>query len=293
MKLPKADDHEGHARGKVCVCRCACGCVGVCAHVCVLDCGHACAYVAYICLELIYSWLNYIISLFQMEEMSLPIDKRLIAKVEEYVAEGFHATPIVRALLQTYVKKELFPEDRCPSWTNRRYFPSVRNVANIIYGAKQKAMKGKFDQDNLMANMEDWKEEAPDDIFHLSPIDEEQKTGLLFIYQSSWQRKLLSRYGDELCLLDATYRTTKYSAPLFFLCVKTNVDYAVAGLFVSQYEDTATIASALEILHKWNPTWKPRYFMVDHYEAEMNAIENTFPGTCISTYLPTSLNVDG
>ena len=30
------------------------------------------------------------------------------------------------------------------------------------------------------------------------------ETSLLFVYQSDWQRRLLSRYGNELVLLNAT-----------------------------------------------------------------------------------------
>ena len=50
------------------------------------------------------------------------------------------------------------------------------------------------------------------------------ETSLLFVYQSDWQRRLLSRYGNELVLLDATYRTTRYALPLFFFVVRTNID---------------------------------------------------------------------
>ena len=41
--------------------------------------------------------------------------------------------------------------------------------------------------------------------------------GLLFVYQAQWQKRLLNRYGNELRLLDATCKTTKYCLPLYFL----------------------------------------------------------------------------
>lgn len=41
-----------------------------------------------------------------------------------------------------------------------------------------------------------------------------QHHNLLFCYQSKEQRRLLARYGT-MCLLDATYRTTRYALPLF------------------------------------------------------------------------------
>ena len=40
---------------------------------------------------------------------------------------------------------------------------------------------------------------------------------LLFVHQNAWQRQLLQRYGNDVCLLNATYKTTKYALPLFFL----------------------------------------------------------------------------
>ena len=42
----------------------------------------------------------------------------------------------------------------------------------------------------------------------------------------------LTRYGNTLILIDATYKSTKYSIPLFFLCVKTNVSYTVVAEFI-------------------------------------------------------------
>jgi len=72
--------------------------------------------------------------------------------------------------------------------------------------------------------------------------------GLLVVYQSQWQRRLLARYGS-MCLLDATYKTTRYSLPLFFLCtVRTDVDYAVAAVFVAESENSAIISEALELI---------------------------------------------
>ena len=51
--------------------------------------------------------------------------------------------------------------------------------------------------------------------------------GLLFVHQTNNQKRLLQRYGNELSLLDATYKTTKYTLALFFLVAKTNVNYQI------------------------------------------------------------------
>ena len=104
------------------------------------------------------------------------------------------------------------------------------------------------------------------------------KQSLLFLHQTTWQRRLLKKYGDHICLLDATYRTTRYSLPLFFLAVKTNVDYQVVGSFIIQHETTEAIAEALQTLKQWNESWKPQFFMTDLSEQEINAVEEIFPG---------------
>lgn len=104
------------------------------------------------------------------------------------------------------------------------------------------------------------------------------KTKLLFCYQTAWQRRLLHLYGQQMCLLDATYRTCRYSLPLFFLCVRTNVCYEVVGLFVSHSEKTEDIAEALQVFKDWNEGWHPSHFMVDFCEAEIGALEAEFPG---------------
>lgn len=109
--------------------------------------------------------------------------------------------------------------------------------------------------------------------------------GLLFVYQTQWQKRLLNRYGNELCLLDATYRTTKYCLPLYFLVVKTNIEYKVVSAFVTQSETTEAIKEALTVIIKWNPNWRPKHFMVDYAVEEILSVEQLFPGIEKSTIL--------
>ena len=71
--------------------------------------------------------------------------------------------------------------------------------------------------------------------------------------------------------------TTKYAIPLFFVCVHTNVGYEIVAKFHYQNEDNECIAEELNIIKSWNPTWKPKYFMVDYSMAEINAIKSEFP----------------
>ena len=86
----------------------------------------------------------------------------------------------------------------------------------------------------------------------------------------------MQKYGSTICLLDATYKTTKYVVPLFFVAVKTNVDYQVLGSFAIQDETANAIAEVLSMLKLWNPQWQPRCFMVDDSDEEILPTRQNF-----------------
>ena len=79
------------------------------------------------------------------------------------------------------------------------------------------------------------------------------------IWQQEWQRDLLLKYGNTISLIDATYKTTRYELPLFFVCVRTNVGYSVVAEFILESECTESICEALHILHSWNPELNPKF----------------------------------
>lgn len=53
--------------------------------------------------------------------------------------------------------------------------------------------------------------------------------------------------------------------------------YTAVADFVLQSETAEQISEALKILSSWNPKWQPPYFMTDFSEAEIEAIQGTFP----------------
>ena len=67
----------------------------------------------------------------------------------------------------------------------------------------------------------------------------------MFVYQSRYLARLLKKYGDEMCLLDSAYKTTRYALLLLFLVVKTNVDYQVVAAFLIKGETTENIITIL------------------------------------------------
>ena len=89
-----------------------------------------------------------------------------------------------------------------------------------------------------------------------------------------------------MVFMDATYKTTKYA-----LHTKSNVGYKVIAEFISQYEDSSSIAEALSVIQSWNPTWKPKYFMTDYCTCEIDAIEARFQSASIHLRLPPSASL--
>lgn len=233
----------------------------------------------------------------------MPIDDRVKAYIRQMVDDGINNVAEVRRHTESYVKRDLFAGQSLPSHLHRRYFPNKRDYSNIIRAARVARMHSHVDQEQLQAKMSEWQQLHPDDRFFFRPYVETETVdvssdvddnddddddvslsascrgrSLLVVYQSHWQRRLLARYGS-MCLLDATYKTTRYSLPLFFLCVRTNVDYAVAAVFVAQSENSAIISEALELIRSWNSDWHPSWFMVDFCEAEIQALESVFTGS--------------
>ena len=107
-----------------------------------------------------------------------------------------------------------------------------------------------------------FEEDEDEDEVKVSGITSKQK--LLFVHQAAWQKKLLAKSGNNICLLDATYRTTRYALPLFFIVVKTNVDYQVVASFAIQDETTSSIMEALSVVQSSNSSWNPHLFMTDN-----------------------------
>lgn len=228
--------------------------------------------------------------------MNQKIDKRIIDKIFELVGKGVTNIDEVKRSIADFVDKELFrgvPVDKRPRLSNRRYHPTKIDLRNHVSRAIAAQKYCKDDQESLRRKTEEWQAKSSSTKFFFRPHtnhteqseeDNEKNSeedppqqNFLFIHQEEWQQRLLQRYGSELVFMDATYKTTKYAIPLFFICVRTNVDYKVVAEFMIQNEDGQSISEALAILKSWNPLWQPKYFMVDFSTVEMGAIEEQFP----------------
>ena len=79
--------------------------------------------------------------------------------------------------------------------------------------------------------METDSEDEENDHAQVRNFNEERDGRFLFIYQYNDMKRIYRKYAPYLILPDATYRTTKYALPLYFLVVKTNVNYQVRPYF--------------------------------------------------------------
>ena len=95
-------------------------------------------------------------------------------------------------------------------------------------------------------------------------LGKSKRTPLLYVCQNGWQRRLYSRYGKNLTLLDAAYQTTRYALPFFFMVVKTNIDYQIVAIFVTENETEDSIQEALSMIKSWNKDVSPIYGMTDY-----------------------------
>ena len=64
-------------------------------------------------------------------------------------------------------------------------------------------------------------------VFSFKPSAEEndERVKFLFVYQADWMQRLLVLYGQEMCLMDATYRTCRYKYTLVLECTKVCLFY--------------------------------------------------------------------
>lgn len=167
------------------------------------------------------------------------MNKEVREKLYEMVGHGVTSVSEMRRHLKVYVDTQLFPSASKPSLTDAAYYPSDVTIRIHIYLAQLRLRYSKIDQENLMELVSQWQESYPKDNFDFmpatsnenQPMDEDNindvqcveqddedevfsqlitTTNFFFCHQSEFQRHLLYRYGNSLCLLHATYRTTKY-----------------------------------------------------------------------------------
>jgi len=220
--------------------------------------------------------------------MSQRVDPLVSKFVEEIVREGTTDVDTVQKLLKSKIALEL--KHSSPEGLDRAFNPTKSDIRNHIHFAMRAIELSKFDQENLQKKIDEEKSFASRKQYFRpfvksgdSDTSEDQQFSqrLLWVHQEDWQQRLCVKYGNTISLIDATYKTTKYDLPLFFVCVRTNVGYCVVAEFVVQDENAQQILEALNILREWNSEWNPPFFLCDYSEAEISALEQAFPGIIV------------
>ncbi len=228
------------------------------------------------------------------------IHPELITKIHELVSAGIVEAVEVQRLLRHHVYQYMCTSNP-PDPNDRAYHPVIDDIRNHISRAKQALQLSVIDQENALKKIEQWKGLSPGSKYFFRPYRAQPRVVLkqegldksldptlvtldetiLWVHQEPWQQELLLKYGNTISLMDATYKTTRYDLPLFFVSVRTNTGYCVVAEFIVQSESAAHIEEALQVLRTWNPKWDPSFFMTDHSEAEIAALEASFLGTTV------------
>ena len=185
----------------------------------------------------------------------------LIQKIHELVLAGVSESIEMKRHLKHYVLHCL-SEDGPPDPNDRSYYPTLGDIRNHINQAQKTLKLSLVDQENVSMKVAEYCRLSPETKIHFIPFtksdDNENGTELLWVHQEPWQQDLLIKYGNTVSMIDATYKTTKYELPLFFITVRTNAGYCVVAEFIVQSETKEDIQNALSIIKSWNPQWTPK-----------------------------------
>ena len=163
--------------------------------------------------------------------MAQRVNPQIAQKISELVQDGIIDTQEVRKVLNHYVCTVLCHENP-PDSDDRAYFPVNRDLKNHIYKAKKAHELSKLDQHNLAKKINDWKKSYPNSEHFFHPyvstkeesseeeknfeLEDELEQTLLWVHQTKWQKDILTKYGNTMILMDATYKTT-FMILLYFL----------------------------------------------------------------------------
>ena len=217
---------------------------------------------------------------------SQKVNPLLIQKIHELVLAGVSEPIEMKRHLKHHVLHYL-SKSGTPDPNDRAYYPTLDDIRNHMNQAQKTLKLSLVDQENVSMKTAEYHKLSPETKIHFQPftkpIDNENSNGteLLWVHQEPWQQDLLIKYGNTVSMIDATYKSTKYDLPLFFITVRTNTGYCVVAEFIVQGETKESIQNALSIIKSWNPRWAPKYFMTDYSEAEISALEAAFPDTVV------------
>ena len=213
--------------------------------------------------------------------------------------------------IEIMVCEELFYMKLPPDRTHRRYYPSIRDVRNIMRNTREAAkihyshlrdLKNHFDAlsekrgtalyfnfnglslEQALLN-KDVEQKSEHDIKEKRTKPDNIQEFVLF-HQSPLQQYLLNRYGSIVYITEVyppENNSRALSVRLFLILVRTNVDYQVVGtILMNRFKENGLHESLLKC-RETNEAWMPRYFMIDLNEELLLSIRELFPSMSILT----------
>lgn len=140
-----------------------------------------------------------------MAASTLQLDKRIAAFIRDQVVCGESDIGIVEKLVRQFVAQEI-PEAWSAGPQNRKYNPKRKIITEHMYRERQRLQNLKVDEDQLLGEMEQWTTDGDSVFFRPAGAGGNGEGHLLLVHQTKWQQRLLNLYGNDVCLLDATYR---------------------------------------------------------------------------------------
>ena len=194
-----------------------------------------------------------------MMGFSQRIHPELITKIQELVHADITEPIQIQRLLKHHVRHSMCPE-QLPSFNDQAYYPTMDDIRNHINKAKKEMQLSIIDQENVAKLITQWSEtsskfhvfrpykEYQNDEYSAQGLCNREHQTLLWVHQEPWQQELMLKYGNVISLMDATYKTTRYDLPLFFICVRRNTGYCVVAEFIIQSESAESIKEAIDVL---------------------------------------------
>ena len=224
----------------------------------------------------------------------------------------------IHEALKLHVKDVLFYGKTLPALNNRKYYPAKHDIRNLrlrvyqlcqftaseqaaVTEAVEKLKTGGQQTSvlfhiKIVGNEEEINPEPDDDDLFFEPEPKkkpryERKTpkkpfrghyAFMFACQSSWQQRMLQKYGTTVFVAEVRPNASANRAltfNMYVLMVQTNVDYQVVGsLLYSKIHNAFTMGDCLQHFASSNLQWTPKYFVVDVGEEISSALEAVFPG---------------
>ncbi|XP_075055714.1 calcium-responsive transcription factor-like [Mixophyes fleayi] len=97
----------------------------------------------------------------ELANLQEKVDRRVQEKVISLHRNGVRKINEMMRHINAFVTQELFPGDDPPVALRRRFYPTRKDLANLMFKAKQEGRNSSLDQENVLNQLKEWKEQIP------------------------------------------------------------------------------------------------------------------------------------